>query len=121
MSNETALSNKIEELIFWIKFSQWNVFVNTMKTVLRDDNDKLVYELSNGERSTRDIAQLISKSGRKITHVTVSNMWQRWLLVPVVMPSSKKGRFKKVASLKLIGIEVPKCEGIIEEKDGNDE
>lgn len=122
MSEESpTLSDKMDELVFWVKFSVWTTFVNILKATLRDDVDKLVYELSDGERSTREIAQLVSRGERRITHVTVANMWQRWAAVPVVMPVSKKGRFRRVVSLKSIGIEVPAYEGLPEERGAADE
>lgn len=108
------LCEKINELTFWMKFSVWTTFVKTLKATLTDDIDKLVYELSD-DRSTREIAQFVSNGGRKITHQTVANMWQRWAEVPIVMPAKKKGRFKRVVSLKSIGIQVPAIEGLPKE------
>ena len=105
MSEE--LSDKIDELIFWVKYSVWKTLLTDLKVNLKDDVDKLVYELSDGKNSTRDIAQIISKSGRKVTHVTVANLWQRWASVPIVIPTSKTGRYRKVVSLKTTGIEIP--------------
>ncbi len=105
MSEE--LSNKIDELIFWTKYSAWKTFISDLKVNLRDDIDKLVYELSDGTNSTRDIAQIISKTGRKVTHMTVANMWQKWSLIPIVIPTARTGRFRKVASLRGTGIEMP--------------
>jgi hypothetical protein len=101
------LSEKIEELVFWARYSAWKTFVADLKVTLRDDVDKLVYELSDGNNSTRDIAKIISKTGRKVTHVTVANMWQKWSSIPLVIPASRTGRYKKVISLKLVGIDVP--------------
>jgi len=118
MSEESNLSDKIDELTFWVKFSVWTTFVNILKATLRGDLDKLTYELSDGERSTREIAQLLSRSGKRITHQTVSNMWQRWAAVPIVMPARKKGRFRRAVSLKSIGIEIPDYEGLPEEEGG---
>ena len=43
-------------------------------------------------------------------------MWQSWAAIPFVMPARKTGRFRKVAALKLIGIEAPEIKGLIEEK-----
>ena len=117
--NEEELANlteKIEELAFWTKFSVWTTFVNIAKATLKDDMDKLVYALSDGKKSTREIAQLASVGDRRITHVTVANMWQRWAAIPLVIPARKTGRYRKVVSLKLIGIEPPKIKGLTEEK-----
>lgn len=116
----SILCEKIDELTFWMKFSVWTTFAKTLKATLPDDIDKLVYELSD-DRSTREIAQILTSSGRKITHKTVANMWQRWAEVPIVMPAMKKGRFKRVVSLKSIGIQVPTIEGLPKEGDTVDE
>ena len=88
---------------------------------LRDDVDRLVYELSKGDKSTRDIAQIVSSTGMQITHQTVKNMWQRWATVPIVMPAGTQGRFKRVVSLKSIGIQVPTIKGLPKDGDATDE
>ena len=110
------LTEKIEELAFWMKFSVWTTFVNIAKATLKDEMDKLVYALSDGKKSTREIAQLVSVGDRKITHVTVANMWQRWAAIPLVIPAKKAGRYRKAATLKLIGIEPPTIKGLTKGK-----
>lgn len=104
------LSNKVDELIFWAKYSAWKSFKMDLKVALRDDVDKLVYELSDGKRSTREIADEISKIGRKITHTTVANMWQKWALSSLVIPAGRTGRYRKVTSLKAAEIQFPTSE-----------
>lgn len=116
MSNSIEFNEKIDELTFWLKFSVWSVFIKTIRATLVSELDQLVYELSDN-RSTREIAQIITKSGRKITHQTVANMWQRWAEVPIVMPAQKKGRYKRVVSLKAIGMPVPVIEGLPKESE----
>ena len=116
-----ALSEKIDELLFWTRYRQWKTFSADLKTALKDDIDKLVYELSDGERSTREIAQFISKMGRKITHTSVANMWQKWASIPLVMPGRRTGRYRRVTSLKLAGIELPTLEGVTEEGGASNE
>ncbi|MGD0405914.1 MAG: hypothetical protein ABSB10_04610 [Candidatus Bathyarchaeia archaeon] len=110
MSEDLFNSEKIDELIFWVRYPVWKTFLVDLKTTLRDDVDKLVYELSNGKNSTRDIAQIATKMGKKISNVTVANMWQRWALIPLVIPARTSGRYRKVVSLKLVGIELPTIE-----------
>lgn len=110
MSNVESLSEKLDELIFWTKFSAWPTFRALLMDTLRGEIDKLVYELSDGERSTRDIVQAISKGGRGITHVTVSNMWKKWALLNLVIPAKRKGRYRRPISLESLGIEIPEVE-----------
>lgn len=122
MSEKMSLSEKLDELIFWTKFTALPTFIALLKNTLRDDVDKLVYELSDGERSTREIAHILSRGGRRITHTTVANMWQKWSLMSLVMPARRRGRYQRVVSLESIGIEVPPYEeGIREEGRVNDE
>ena len=111
MSEKTgvqSLSEKIDELIFWTKFSAMTTFVPLLTNALRTEIDKLIYELSDGKRSSREIAQIVCSIGRKTTHVTVGNMWEKWTLLNLVIPATRKGRVKKVVSLESIGISVPK-------------
>lgn len=115
MSENTVVScleEKIDELVFWAKFSAWTTFVNILRSTLRDDSDKLVYELSDGKRSTREIAQFLTTSGRRITHTSVANLWQKWYAVPIVVPGARVGRFRKVVALRSAGIESPSVEGL---------
>lgn len=117
MSEAESLSDKLDELIFWTRFSALPTFAALLKNALRDDVDKLVYELSDGERSTREIAHLISRGGRRVTHATVANMWQKWFLMNLVMPTRRRGRYRRVVSLESIGIEMPSMEVVHEESE----
>jgi len=110
LSDTKSLSEKLEELIFWTKFSAFPTFRALLIDNLRDDVDKLVYELSDGERSTRDIAHTISREGRRITHVTIANMWKKWAILNLVIPAERKGRYKRAISLESLGIEIPEVE-----------
>jgi len=101
------MSEKLDELIFWTRFSALPALRASLVDALREDVDKLVYELSNGERSTRDITRMISRGGRRITHATVANMWKKWSILNLVMPAQRKGRYKRLVSLESLGIEIP--------------
>jgi hypothetical protein len=104
---EETIKDKLDELIFWTKFSALPTFRALLLDSMKEGIDKLVYELSDGERSTRDIANILTRGGRKIAHVTVANMWNKWLILNLVIPARRKGRYKKVISLDSIGVEVP--------------
>lgn len=121
IKNSQILSEKLDELIFWTKFSAMTTFVPVLRNALRDDIDKLIYELSDGQRTTREIAQIVCSTGRKTTHVTVGNMWERWTLLNLVIPAVRKGRFKKVVSLESIGISVPKYPNKVAEGETSNE
>jgi len=114
LSERETLLEKLDELIFWTKLSVMPTIRKTVVDYLRSDIDKLVYELSDGERSTREIAQIISRGGREISHVTVARMWSKWSILNLVMPAQRKGRYKRLISLESLGIEVPELEVSLE-------
>lgn len=114
MSNIQSLSEKLDELIFWTKFSALPTFRVLLMDNLREDVDKLVYELSDGERSTRDIARTISRDGRKITHATVANIWKKLAIQNLVIPAQRKGRYKRAVSLESLGIKIPEVDATSE-------
>jgi len=111
MVEQEILIEKLDELIFWTKLSVLPTIKKVIVDNLRSDVDKLVYELSDGKRSTREIANIISKKGKKISYVTIANMWKKWAILNIVMPTKRKGRYKKIISLESLGIKVPKIEG----------
>jgi len=119
MSEDLFSTEKIDELIFWVRYPVWKTFLADLKAILREDVEKLVYELSDGKNSTRDIAQIVTKMGKKISNVTVANMWQKWALIPLVIPARTVGRYRKVVSLKQVGIEVPDIDILAQEKATN--
>lgn len=115
MSEADILIRRLDELVFWTRFSALPTFRALIMDNLRTDTDKLVYELSNGERSTRDIASMISRGGRRVSHVSIARMWQRWSILNLVMPAQRVGRYRRVLSLESMGIEIPPIEAPEEE------
>jgi len=112
LTEDTNLLRKIcdelREIKYWVKLSGLPVLRRAAQENLRDDESKLVYELSDGKRSTREIAGELNRIGKAITHGTVANMWRRWAAAGIVEPSEwYQGRFRKVASLESLGIETP--------------
>lgn len=112
MAEQTDLLKRIlkemEELKYWARLAGIPILRRAIQDNLRDDESKLVYELSNGDRSSREIAEQVKKTGRTLTHMTVTNMWKRWSAVGTVEPSERyQGRFRKVVSLESLGIDVP--------------
>jgi hypothetical protein len=118
---DQILMEKFGELIFWVRFSALPTFVPLIKNALRDDVDRLVYELSDGQRSTRDIVQIVTANGTKITHTTIANMWEKWAMLNLVMETEKKGRYKRAISLESIGIVVPQYKIAQNKEEGHNE
>ena len=91
--SEKDLLEKLDELIFWTKLSAMPSIRNAIIDNLRSEIDILVYEFSDGKRSTREVSNIITRGGRKITHVTVANMWKKWAILNLVIPAQRKGRY----------------------------
>lgn len=100
--------DELKEIKYWVKLSGLPVLRRAVQENVRDDESKLIYELSDGKRSTREIAEELRKAGKEITHSTVANMWKRWIVAGIVEPSERyQGRFRKIATLESLGIEAP--------------
>ena len=97
------IDKKIEQLLKWARFAGMLQLRNILSQNLIDDKASLIYEFSNGERSTRDIAKLVN-----VSHGTISNYWKKWVKLGIVEPSLKfQGRFQKICSLEEVGLTVP--------------
>lgn len=103
------IRDELREMKTWLKLAGIPELRRLSEANLRDNVDKIVYELSDGERSTREIAGAVKGLGKGISHATVSNMWRRWAIMGLVEPSEKyRGRYAKVFPLQFLGIETPK-------------
>jgi hypothetical protein len=78
---------------------------NVLVQVLGDDTAALLaYELSDGERGTREVAKL---AGIK-SNATIAAYWKKWSKTGIVEASSKyQGRYQRICSLEEVGLVVP--------------
>lgn len=123
MSREADVLERIfgelKEIKTWIRVVGVQSLRKAIDENLTSDVEKMVYELSNGERSTRDIASELRTMNRSIAHATVASMWKRWAPLGIVEPSEQyRGRFRRVESLTSLGIAVPGIQ-VPEEEGGN--
>lgn len=98
------IESKLEELLKWTRIATKQQIRPLISKNLETDMETAIYELSDGSRSTRDIAQILGK----VSHVTVSRYWKKWAHLSIVEPSpTYQGRYKKICSLEEVGISVP--------------
>jgi hypothetical protein len=65
-------------------------------SLVRSSQEHQIYELTDGVRSTREIAKKVGTS-----HVTVADKWKAWAAWGLVLPSDEyAGRYKKIFSLR---------------------
>ncbi len=65
------------------------ILMSELREVFKNAKQMRAYELSNGERSTRDIGKLVN-----IDQKGVSNWWREWEKAKIADKAGKKGQFK---------------------------
>lgn len=93
-----------KEQFKWTKLLGMGQLKSIFEQNLRDDSEKLVYELSDGERSIRDIEKITNVSRTKI-----ATLWKKWFNMGIMEKSTKyEGkRMKRSFSLSDVGIDIP--------------
>ncbi len=98
------IESKLDELLKWTRISSILQIKPFISKNLETDIETAIYELSDGSRSTRDIAKILEG----ISHTTVFNYWKKWANLSIVEPSTTyQGRYQKICSLAEVGIPVP--------------
>jgi len=106
--SEHKLENKdylhlLQKLVSYTKLANYESIRNWLITILDSDDKKRVFEATDGDNSTRDIA---STTG--VGKDTISNWWDEWGKQGIVEESEKvRGRRRRSVSLSEFGIEVP--------------
>lgn len=101
MDNIDKFTHMFEEFLTLYKFVNKKTIADMLNAELSKPQLIEVYRLTNGENSTRDIANLLTQ---KCTHVTIANIWKRWAMKGIVVPAATKGRFKAAFNLDEYGI-----------------
>lgn len=70
------------------------ILSNSLEGIFKTPRQLYAYELSNGERSTREIGKLV-----KLDQKGISNWWREWEKLGLVEKVGKKGQFKARYSL----------------------
>ena len=92
----------LRELLKWTRFAGMLRLKDILNQTLLTPVEKLVYELSDGDRSMREIAQRVGKG-----HVTIHRYWEKWRKIGIVEPAEREGRYRHICSLEEVGLEVP--------------
>jgi len=102
LNHDKEIKNTLIEILKWTKFQGWQQVKHVLETTLDNDTKKLVYELSDGVSSPA-IARIA-----KVSPSTVRDYWKLWAPMGIVEihPDYKK-RYRRVFSLKEVGIAVP--------------
>lgn len=99
-----SIEHKLDQLLKWTKFAGMQQLRTILAQNLQRDTEMLIYELSDGERTTREIARLANVG----SNATVASYWKTWSKLGIVEPSQKrKGRFQRICSLEEVGLTIP--------------
>ncbi len=100
MSNKDPVLEELKIQSAWLRILGIQAIKDLIKENIKEEQDKKIYELSNGQASTREIARNVDSS-----HAKVASKWKEWASLGLVIPSeSFQGRFKKIISLKDLGL-----------------
>jgi hypothetical protein len=101
MNDNGNIVDLFAEFLKIYKFINRPQIIAAFNSELDDKTKMLVYELSTGENTARDIGQ---KAG--IAHTTVIKYWKQWATKGIVIPAQRKGRFKAAFSLVEYGLSI---------------
>lgn len=73
MNGDDRLVELMEELVAWTKFAHQEMLIAVWRKVLADEKHLVAYELTDGTRTQRDVADA---SG--LSQPTISALWQKW-------------------------------------------
>lgn len=102
MDSNEEIKNILKEILKWTKFQGMQKIKQVLETALNTDTKKLVYELSDGISSPK-IAKIAGADSS-----TVRDYWRDWGILGIVeIHPEYKRRYRRIFSLKEVGIEVP--------------
>lgn len=101
MGDNNRLQEMFAEFLKIYKFINHPQIIASLNSELSDKTKKTVYELSNGENTTRDIAKVAG-----ISISTITSYWKLWALKGIVVPAQRQGRFKAAFDLAEYGLSV---------------
>lgn len=93
----------LEEVLVWVKYD-YLTLKNKIIEFIQTDQEKIVYEYSDGERSLRDLCKLAD-----VHHTTVKSWLEKWYEEGIVDSIEKYGgkRYIRIVSLAKFGISIP--------------
>lgn len=106
MSEQTLkeIASTLKELLKWSKFAGMQQLKNVLSQTLRTETEMLIYELSDGTRSTREVATATGVG----SNATVAAFWKKWRKVGIVEPTTgQRGRYQRICSLEEVGLHIP--------------
>jgi Fic family protein len=104
MEDIEEVKNILLDILKWVKFAGLDNASKVIRRVLDTKQKRLIYNLSDGENTSQEIAKI---SG--VSDYTVRNYWKSWNTHGIVDPLSVRGgtRYKKTFELEQFGLMTP--------------
>lgn len=92
---------KLDRMIFWLKFSNLEVAKEYFEKVLNTDRKKEIYQLTDGSRSINELMRLLDIKSKSV----IPDLYSDWMSKGILIESTKiKDRKMKVVDLKELGL-----------------
>jgi len=96
---------ELKEQTKWLRFLSFSKLKKIIEKNLTTKQLKIMYSLTDGNNSTREISKKLSIEGIKTNHMTVYNYWKKWNVLGIVIRSEEhQGRFEKIIDLEELDI-----------------
>ena len=107
MAGEDPILEELRTQTGWLRLLALQTLRPALESALPTDRQKLAYELSDGSRGTRQVAEAVGAGPG-----TISRWWTEWIALGICseVPGSA-GRARHLASLSALGVPVPKLGG----------
>lgn len=99
--NNNKLEELLEEFLLLYKFINKQSIADKLNAELSSKQFIEIYEKTDGEHSTREIATALTE---KCSHSKIALLWNKWAKSGIVIPAKQKGRYKAAFNLSEYGI-----------------
>ena len=101
MADNNRLEDLLEEFLLLYKFVNKQLIADKLNSELSSKQFIEIYEKTDGEHSTRDIAASLRE---KCSHSKIATLWNKWAKAGIVIPAKQKGRYRAAFKLEEYGI-----------------
>lgn len=105
MSDDTSVI--LKEILKWVRIQWLEILREKIKRLklFSDEKDIIVYDNSDGKRSSRELSKLVG-----VSHPTVISLWKKWIDAGIAEPSERYGgsQCRRIFDLTELGFEMPK-------------
>ncbi len=101
MPDTNRLEDLLEEFLSLYKFVNKKQIAEKLITELCSKQLIEIYEKTDGEHSTREIATSLTE---KCSHGKIAALWNKWARSGIVIPAGQKGRYRAAFNLAEYGL-----------------